>query len=191
LERKIITMKNGPLVRRLVLLAAVLGVVAACGSSDDGAEDPNAGSVTTSVTDETVASDEPAESTPDEASDGAGTATVTFEEDGTTLEFPLDECHTSNTAPGNYVNVGPEGAFSSYGELDDGWELQLSVLPDANGKMINLSFLSDGADAYYQLEDLTFEVDGGHVTASASSDIYQTFDETEAIPLSFDVNCNG
>lgn len=102
----------------------------------------------------------------------------------------LDECHTSNTAPGTYVNVGPEGAFAAHGVLDDGWELQLSVLPDANGDLVNFSFITNGDDTDYQLGNLTYEVDGGNVAASAS-DIYQTTGEEEAIPLSFDVTCNG
>lgn len=115
---------------------------------------------------------------------------MTFEEDGSTIEFVLDECTTSNTRPGNFVNVGPEGAFTSHGVLDDGWELQLSMIPDATGSVLNLSFLTDGDQTDYQLGDLTYEVDGGDVTASATSDIYQTLSEEEAIPLSFEVSCN-
>lgn len=172
-----------------IALFAVVLVLAACGSSDDNAGAPDVGSTTTAVSDSTAPTSEPVGSVPD-GSEGVGSATVTFEDDGSTLEFVLDECYTSNTAPGNFVNVGPEGAFASHGVLDDGWELQLSMIPDANGDMTNFSFLTDGGDNDYQLGNLTFEVDGATVTASATSDIYQTSDE-EAIPLSFDVACNG
>lgn len=172
-----------------VAVLAVLFGLAACGSGAESTAEPDSVATTTAPTEATV-SEQPVASTPDTA-EGPGTAIVTFEDDGSTLEFALNECFTSNTAPGKFVNVGPEGAFSSHGVLDDGWELQLSMLPDANGDMKNLSFLTDGDQADYQLGDLTFEVDGAMVTASATSDIYQTFGETEAIPLSFTVTCRG
>lgn len=165
----------------------------ACGGADDEAGDDTLAPTATDASDTTVVTpDEPVDPEPDNASEGRGTATVTFEEDGSTLEFALDECYTSNTNPGNFVNVPPEGAFASHGVLDDGWELQLSMFPGASGDMLNLSFLTDGDQIDYGLqEDFTYEVDGGNFTASATSDIYQTFDEEEAIPLSFDVSCNG
>jgi len=94
-------------------------------------------------------------------------AVVTFEEDGSTIEFVLDECTTSNTRPGNFVNVGPEGAFTSHGVLDNGWELQLSMIPDATGSIINLSFLTDGDEIDYQLGNLTYEVNGGGAASTS------------------------
>ncbi len=165
--------------------------VSACGGGTAPTDAPERGSATP-VSAETTRppAGEPGESAPDDSSAGAGTAVVTFEEDGSTIEFVLDECTTSNTRPGNFVNVGPEGAFTSHGVLDDGWELQLSMIPDATGSVLNLSFLTDGDQTDYQLGDLTYEVDGGDVTASATSDIYQTLSEEEAIPLSFEVSCN-
>ncbi len=175
---------------QIAVIAVVLGA-AACGSSENNADEPDVGSTTTAVSDSTVPTSEPVDSAPEGNSEGAGTATVTFEEDGNTLEFALDECFTSNTAPGNFVNVGPEGAFSSHGVREDGWELSLSVIPDANGEMVNFSFLTDGSETDYELGNLTFEVDGATVTASATSNIYQTLDTEEEIPLSFDVACNG
>ncbi len=160
--------------------------VSACGGGADTTDAPEGGSATPASAEITS----PPATEPGDSSAGPGTAVVTFEEDGSTLEFALDECTTSNTAPGNFVNVGSEGAFTSHGMLDDGWELQLSMIPDATGSIINLSFLTDGDQTDYQLGDLTYEVDGGNVTASATSDIYQTLSEEEAIPLSFEVSCN-
>lgn len=121
---------------------------------------------------------------------GSRTGTVTFVDDGTTRTFDLDECFTSDTDPGRFASgVAPEGAMSVHGTDSDGWELNLSVMPDADGTAVNFSFLTDGVDADYQLGDLTYSVDGNTVTASATSDIYQTLSETESIPLTFDVTC--
>jgi hypothetical protein len=175
---------------RIALVAIVLGA-AACGDSDNSADESDIETTTTAVADSTVPTSEPESSTPDDSSMEAGNATVTFEEDGTTLEFALDECYTHNNAPDNFVNVGPEGAFASHGVRDDGWELQLSLIPDANGEMVNFSFLTDGSETDYELGNLTFEVDGSTVAASATSDIFQTLGTEEAVPLSFAVTCSG
>lgn len=177
--------------RAIRILLPLALAVSACGGGVDTTDAPEGGSAAP-VSGETSGppATEAGDSAPGDSSAGAGTAVVTFEEDGSTLEFVLDECTTSNTAPGNFVNVGPEGAFTSHGVLDDGWELQLSMIPDATGSITNLSFLTDGDETDYQLGDLTYEVDGGDVTASATSDIYQTLSEEEAIPLSFEVSCN-
>lgn len=188
--------------------ASLALIMAGCGGVDDAVStdgDSVAAEVTEPMTDPEptepdvdhsapTGSDTPAVTSDDGAkpdsdgSAGSATAIVTFVDDGSTREFVLDECITSDTTPGNFVEVGPDGAMSVHGR-DDGWELQLSVLSDANGDLVNFSYLTDGGDVDYQLGDLVFAVSGNSVTASADADIYQTFDVEESIPLTFDVAC--
>lgn len=189
--------RPSPILLMMTLLVGA-GGLAACGDADpDTSSSPltSTSPVPTVVPDPNVASDvtsddQSAPDTDDAAGTSAARAVVTFEADGSTREFELDECYTSVTDPGRFATSGDDkGSFASHGIDADGWELQLSVLPDASGGSINMSFLTDGENTDYQLGNLEYDVADNVVTASAASDIYQTFDEEEAIPLSFVVTC--
>lgn len=181
---------------------AIVGMLflSACGGDDADSTQSTATTVASVAVSSSTAPPQPATSaagTTVAADAGAGdngagsrTGTVTFVDDGTTRTFDLDECFTSDSDPGRFASgVASEGAMSVHGTDSEGWELNLSVMPDADGTAVNFSFLTDGVDADYQLGDLTYSVDGNTVTASANSDIYQTLSETESIPLTFDVTC--
>lgn len=189
------------MLKKTIASGTVLALlIAACGSGDANVEvdDSSLATTVSEATASTAATDDSATTIPVDdtvettasASGGSGSATVTFLDDGTTLDFALEECFTSDTVPGNFAaGVAPEGAFSVYGTSPDGWELNLAVLPDANGKQINFSFLTNGDDINYELGNLEYAVDGGSVSASSVADIYQTFDEVEEESLEFEVSC--
>lgn len=190
-----------------ISFALLLGL-AACGSSGSGEASPDdAAPVGADAPDAEAPGDagaEPTEAPVDDGGEpvedggggdvfapgGTGTATVTFTNDDRVVEFALEECQTSNTAPGSFEDGGgAEGAFTSYGTADDGSEAQLSVLVGADGSYINMSFLDVDGQSLQIVEGMTYAVDGATVTGETNADIYETFDETEDNPISFEINC--
>lgn len=185
----------------LILAFAVTLVLASCGGSDADATDAGSGdraTETSAAATEDTSGGGPAETgttPPDEEGAGSssgdrGTATLVFTEEDREVDFSLDGCQTSDTAPDS-APEGDDGSKSMiiHGTSDDGAELNLASLIDASGERLNTSYFNE-ADQYWSLLDLTFTVDGGTVTGTVSGDIYETLDVEEAVAMSFEVTCS-
>ncbi len=181
--------------RSIALTAVLLGSLGACGSDGDSTTTPDtAGSVQDQSTGEVADPSTGDDGAADSASGGSGTATLTMV-DGTTYEFVMSTCETSNTddfeIPDSYDLFGTtaDGAFRfslTRAGLDQDFITQVGTLEgdyDENGQNEQMLYKAD-----LDTEPLT--VDGAIVSGSFLMDaIGTTRPHGDQVAVILDARC--